>query len=76
MKFKSIIGILICLSIVFFASPIVNMAYTSPDSHNESDINVITQSDAGGGDLSGKELAAIIFISLMVTIIVIVAIVV
>jgi len=74
MRLRSMVSLLLCLSLIFLSYGFANIAYANPDS-DESETNVITASDAGGGDISGKELAAIIFITLMVTIIIIVALV-
>jgi hypothetical protein len=72
MRIKSIISILLCLSIIFLASGIASMAYAAPDSNNNSETNVITASDAGGGDLSQRDMLWIIlgFVVLILLIIV------
>jgi hypothetical protein len=72
MRIKSIISILLCLSIIFLASGIANMAYATPDSNNNSETNVIKASDAGGGDLSQRDMLWIIlgFVVLILLIVV------
>ncbi len=71
MNLRSTISLMLCFSLVFllgFAS--MNYAVTNQDSDSET--NVITASDAGGGDITQRELLWIIlgFVVLLLLIIV------
>lgn len=75
MKSRAIVTFLLCFSLICLSLGFASSAYANLDSDRDTETNVITESDARGGDISGKQLVAIIFITLMVTVIVIVAIV-
>jgi hypothetical protein len=60
---KHIKHIVLLLSIIFMLFSTISSAYTPSDSDIAPEENVITASDAGGGDLSGSEMAKIILIA-------------
>lgn len=60
MRFRSIVSLLICLSLIFFCLGFTSMAYADPDSNNNSEANVITASDTGGGNLTQRDMLWII----------------
>jgi hypothetical protein len=76
MVLKRIITLLLCCSLVFLATGLVCAAPANPDNDDNTEANVITESDAGGGGLSGKEVGLLIIVAILITAIVIVAIVV
>lgn len=59
MKYKYIVSIGLCFILTFLLLG-NSQAVSSPNSDAGPEMNVITASDAGGGDLSGTELALII----------------
>jgi hypothetical protein len=73
MKLRKTIVLLLCFSLVFLATGLVCAAPANPDNDNNTEGNVITESDAGGGDLSQRDLLWII-LGLLVLILIIVAI--
>ena len=56
MNFRAIINLLVCFSLIFVLFASASLAYANLNTENNSEENVITASDAGGGDLSNKEL--------------------
>jgi len=60
MRLRSIVSLLLCLTFIFLSLGFANMAYANPDTNNESETNVITASDAGGGNITQRELLWII----------------
>jgi hypothetical protein len=73
MKLRKIVTLLLCFSLIFLASGLVCAAPVNPDNDTNTEENVITESDAGGGDLSQRDLMWIV-IGLLVLILLIVAI--
>ncbi len=76
MILKKIITLLLCCSLVFLACGLVCSAPANPDNDDNTEANVITESDAGGGGLSAKEVGLLVIVAILVSAIIIVAIVV
>jgi hypothetical protein len=57
---------------VFFLG-FASMSYAVPDQAGDSETNVITASDAGGGDITQRELLWIIFAFVVLLLLIIVA---
>ncbi len=72
MKLRKIVTLLLCFSLVLLASGLVCAAPVNPDNDDNTEGNVITESDAGGGDLSQRDLLWIIlgFVVLLLLIVV------
>ena len=60
MRFKAILSIGLCFILALLLFGNSQAVYSSPSSDTGPEMNVITASDAGGGALSGTELALII----------------
>ena len=60
MRLRSIVSLLLCLSLICLSFGFVSAAYANPDTNNDSETNVITASDAGGGNITQRELLWII----------------
>ena len=75
MKFRKVISLILCLGLVCLSIGLTSAAYAYADSDIETDTetNVITESDAGGGDLTQKDLLWII-LGVLVLVLLIVAI--
>ena len=73
MKLRKIISLLLCFSLVFLACGLVSSAPANPDNDTDNEENVITTSDAGGGNLSNRDLLWII-LALVALLVIIVAV--
>lgn len=70
MKIRSIINSFLCISLILLFIGFTSSSYAGPNAINDGEANVITESDAGGGDIGPFELAAIVVIAIAVVIIV------
>jgi hypothetical protein len=75
MKLRKMTCLILCLGLVCLSVGLTSAAYAHTDSdiETETETNVITESDAGGGDLSQKDLLWII-LGVLVLVLLIVAI--
>lgn len=72
MNSTSIIRIILCFSLVLFLE-FAFMSYAAPNEDKDADTNVITASDAGGGDITQRELLWIILAFVVLLLLIIVA---
>ena len=63
MKYLKILSLLLYFSLIFIFFSYTSLAYASLNAEDNPEENVITASDAGGGDLSGSEMIKIILIA-------------
>ena len=68
MRFRSINSLLVCFSLICFFIGLASISYAAPDSDKEAEINVITASDAGGGDLKANEIVLIVIATIAIVI--------
>jgi hypothetical protein len=71
-NFTSIIRIILCVSLVLLLG-IASLSYAVPEQAGDSETNVITASDAGGGDITQRELLWIILAFVVLLFLIIVA---
>jgi hypothetical protein len=71
-NFTSIIRIILCFSLVLLLG-FASMSYAAPNKDKDADTNVITASDAGGGDITQRELLWIILAFVVLLLLIIVA---
>jgi hypothetical protein len=70
MKVRSVLSLLLCLSLIFLCFGFNKVVIANHDSNNDSGPNAIIASDSGGGNIGPFELAAIVIIAIAVVIIV------
>ena len=63
MNYKSYNAIALCLSIIFVLCFSSSLSYAEPDSDDDIEANVITESDAGGGKVTTGELLLVSFVA-------------
>lgn len=68
MRIRPRISLLICLCLIFIVFGFALKSYSGPDSDKDLQTNVITASDAGGGDIKGNELVLIIIATIALVI--------
>jgi hypothetical protein len=62
MNYKSYIAVALCISIISLLCFPSSLSYAEPDSDEGIEANVITESDAGGGQVTTGELLLVSFV--------------
>jgi hypothetical protein len=60
MKLNRTISLILCLSLILIGTGLSSITYATPNSVDNDVENVVTESDAGGGDITSTELILII----------------